>query len=67
VLRDTQQGASSPGFWSRLAGRLLPPNDLVERPRADAHDRAVYPSRPLQRRVIWLIGRPHGDDQPCRW
>jgi hypothetical protein len=26
-------------------------NDLVERPRAGAHDRAVYRSRPLQRRV----------------
>jgi hypothetical protein len=30
----------------------MPPNDLVERPRAGAHDRALYRSRPLQRRVI---------------
>ena len=32
-----------------------PPNDLVERPRAGAHDRAVYRSRPLQRRVRWRL------------
>jgi hypothetical protein len=35
-------------------------NDLVERPRAGANDRAVYRSRPLQRRVRWLMaGVPH--------
>lgn len=28
--------------------RLVRSNDLVERPRAGAHDRAVYRSRPLQ-------------------
>jgi hypothetical protein len=28
-----------------------PSNDLVERPSAGVHDRAVYRSRPLQRRV----------------
>ena len=32
-------------------------NDLVERPRAEATLRAVYGSRPLQRRVRWHQGK----------
>jgi hypothetical protein len=36
-----------------------PYNDLVERPRAGAYDRALYRSRPLQRRVRSHL-RPRG-------